>query len=92
MLKIVAAVLALSSYGFLPSVASAAEMGCNAPMDQWQKPDALQTKLESQGWKVKQIKTEDGCYEVYALDENGKRVETLFDPATLEAVNKKDED
>ncbi|OSQ39508.1 PepSY domain-containing protein [Thalassospira mesophila] len=92
MLKIIAALLALSSFGFLPSVSSANEMSCKAPMDQWQKPEALQTKLEGQGWKVKQIKTEDGCYEVYALDEDGKRVETLFDPATLKAVDKKDED
>jgi len=91
MLKILAAVLALSTYGFLPSVASADEISCNTPMDQWQKPDALQTKLEKQGWKVKQIKTEDGCYEVYALDENGKRVETFFDPSTLTAIDKKDE-
>ncbi|PKR55676.1 PepSY domain-containing protein [Thalassospira marina] len=92
MLKILAAVVALSSYGFLPSIASADEVGCNAPADQWQEPEALQTMLEAKGWNVKRIKTEDGCYEVYAVDDKGERVETFFDPATLEAINKKDGD
>ncbi len=92
MLKVLAAIVALSAYGFLPSLASAEEVSCNAPKDQWQKPEALQTMLEAKGWKVKRIKTEDGCYEVYALDDKGARVETFFNPATFDAVNKKDGD
>ena len=59
---------------------------CDVPADQWQPREALQTKLEKEGWTVRKIKTEDGCYEAYAIDAKGKRMETLFNPKTLEAV------
>ena len=57
---------------------------CNVPTDQWQPREALQKKLESEGWKVRSIKTEHGCYEAKALDANGKRLEAVFDPKTLD--------
>ncbi|PTE09771.1 PepSY domain-containing protein [Mesorhizobium helmanticense] len=65
---------------------------CNVPTDQWQPREALQKKLESQGWKVRSIKTENGCYEAKALDANGKRLEALFNPKTLESVGADSDD
>lgn len=47
---------------------------------------ALQRKLTSEGWKVRQIKNFNGCYEVYGFDQKGQRVEAFFDPKTLEKV------
>ncbi|MBL8583403.1 MAG: PepSY domain-containing protein, partial [Rhizobiaceae bacterium] len=41
---------------------------CDVPMAEWQPREALQSKLETDGWKVRTIKTEDGCYEAYAID------------------------
>ena len=65
---------------------------CNAPMSEWQPRETLQQKLEADGWKVKRIKTDDGCYEVYALDNNGNRVEAYFDPKSLNMLRKKSDD
>ncbi len=65
--------------------AHAAEL-CDVPTDQWQPREALQNKLEAEGWTVKKIKIEDGCYEAYATNEEGKKMETFFNPKTLEAV------
>ena len=65
---------------------------CNAPMNEWQPREALQMKLEGEGWKVKRIKTEDGCYEAYAIDKEGKRVEAVFDPKTFQMVKMEDDD
>lgn len=65
---------------------------CNAPMTEWQPRENLQQKLESEGWKVKRIKTEDGCYEVYAFDKDGKRTEAYFDPKSLQMLRKKSDD
>lgn len=65
---------------------------CNAPMSDWQPREALQQKLEGQGWEIRRIKTEDGCYEVYAIDDKGDRAEAYVDPATLEIVRKKIDD
>lgn len=54
------------------------------PKDQWQPQQALEKKLTEQGWKIKKVKIEDGCYEVYGTDAAGKRQESFFDPKTLE--------
>ncbi|CAN7204639.1 PepSY domain-containing protein [Variovorax paradoxus] len=46
----------------------------------------LQRKLTSEGWKVRQVKDFNGCYEVYGFDEKGQRTEAFFDPKTFEKV------
>jgi len=46
----------------------------------------LQRKLNSEGWKVRQIKNFNGCYEVYGFDEKGERVEAFFHPGTFAKV------
>ncbi len=58
------------------------------PKDQWKPHTELQKMLESQGWKLRQIKTSNGCYEVYGKTPEGKRVEAFFDPKNLERVDK----
>lgn len=68
--------------------ASAAEK-CNVPVAEWRPAQALQKKLEAEGWKVNRLKTEDGCYEVYGVDRQGRRVEAYFNPKTLETVKVK---
>lgn len=52
----------------------------------WQSQDALEELLTEQGWKVRRIKVDGGCYEVYALDDKGERVEAYFHPQTFERV------
>ena len=46
----------------------------------------LQRKLVGEGWKVRQVKTFNGCYEVYGFDEKGQRTEAFFHPKTFEKV------
>lgn len=65
---------------------AAAEDDCNVPQDQWQPEAALRQQLEGQGWTIRRIKVDDGCYEVYAEDQAGKRREVYFDPRTLQPV------
>ena len=67
------------------AAASFAADKCPAvPKDQWQSQQALEKKLTDQGWKIKKVKVEDGCYEVYGTYAAGKRQESFFDPKTLE--------
>lgn len=69
------------------SAAAFAGDKCQAgPKDQWQAQEALEKKLVAAGWKVKRIKVDDGCYEVYGFDAQGKQAETYFHPKTLETV------
>lgn len=65
---------------------------CNVPVGEWQPREALQAKLEAEGWKVRSVKTDDGCYEAKAIDAKGNRVEASFNPKTLEQVGSNESD
>ena len=39
------------------------------------------------GYKVRQIKTEGGCYEVYATDKDGNRANMAYNAVTLEKLD-----
>jgi|TARA_R110000772_G_scaffold199671_1_gene310311 hypothetical protein len=75
-----------------PVLADDDQHSCSADRASWQSQDALKEKLIGQGWEVRQIKDEDGCYEVYGITEKGERMEAYFDPATLMPVHSKRED
>jgi len=66
--------------------AAFASEGCSVPEVEWQPEQALRQKLENEGWKINRIKIDDGCYEVYGFDGEGRRMETYFDPKTFEFV------
>lgn len=46
----------------------------------------LQSQLEGQGWRVRQVKNYNGCYEVYGIDGKGRKAEAFFNPKTFERV------
>ena len=52
----------------------------------WQPQEKLETMLKERGWQIRRIKIDGGCYEVYALNEKGERVEAYFHPLTLAPV------
>lgn len=79
---ICAAALAFSGAAF----AQHAERCEPIPKEQWKPQAELQRKLTDMGWKVSRVKIENGCYEVYAKDATGKKVEQFFHPKTLERV------
>ena len=52
----------------------------------WQPQATLEKQLTDQKWQVRRIKVDGGCYEVYALNDKGERVEAYFHPVTLAPV------
>lgn len=54
------------------------------PKAGWQAKETLEKKLTDAGWKVRRIKVDGQCFEVYGTDAGGKRVEAYFHPKTLE--------
>ena len=58
----------------------------SGPQKDWQAAEVLVKQLEAKGWRVNRVKVDGGCYEVYAIDEKGARVEAYFHPKTLEPV------
>ena len=62
-------------------------ISCPAVPKEEKKPQMeLQKKLEAEGWKVRQVKNYNGCYEVYGIDAQGKKAEVFFNPKTFERV------
>ena len=82
--------LALTSALVLVTLPAFAADLCDVPEANWRPKEELQTQLVAKGWSISNIKTDDGCYEVYGKDADGKRVEIYFDPATFEAVGSDD--
>jgi hypothetical protein len=58
----------------------------SGPKSGWQPSEKLEAKLKAEGWTVRRIKEDGGCYEVYALDNKGQRVEAYFHPVTFAPV------
>ena len=64
-----------------------AAKGCStAPASQWQSKTKLESQLSAEGLKVRQIKSEGGCYEVYATDKAGKRQNMAYNAETLKKL------
>ena len=61
------------------------------PRDQWMSEDDIKARAVELGYEVRSVDTEDGCYEVYAVDRNGARLEVYFNPVTGALVNSKDD-
>lgn len=58
----------------------------NVPSDQWMSPSQIAEKLGEKGYKVLEIESDDGAYEVELVDKNGTRIEAHVHPATAELL------
>ncbi len=56
------------------------------PKEEMRPQMELQRKLVGEGWKVRQVKNFNGCYEVYGFDPQGRRSEAFFHPRTFEKI------
>lgn len=59
---------------------------CDAPMAEWQPREAIHRLAQENGWTVRRIKIDDGCYELDGTDREGRRIEVTLDPATLRVI------
>ncbi len=47
----------------------------------------LKQVLKRQGYLVKTVRIDNGCYEIYGLDPLGRRIQKPFDPATAKPAS-----
>ena len=87
----------LAFAGLIGCVGTAAadndELKCTAAQESsWMSQDATKDLLMKQGFKeVRDIEVTDGkCYEVYAVDSQGAKVELYLDPTSGSVVDKED--
>ena len=76
---------ALAGMAATPALATG-KMSCDVKPEARQPQTALVAALTKQGWTVRKAKLDGGCYEVYAVNEKGQRVESYFHPVTFEHV------
>jgi hypothetical protein len=69
-----------------PTGAALADSRCFAPMTEWQPREAVQRLAQQNGWNVRRIKIDDGCYEIDGSTAEGRRIEVTVHPATLEVI------
>ena len=62
---------------------------CEVPLQRWQSRDAVMQMAVRQGWDVSRLKIDDGCYELYGTDAEGRRFKAKLDPETLQLVKMK---
>jgi hypothetical protein len=84
--SLIAVCLAAAILGSGPAFSTGLATCDSGPQETWQPQEKLQKMLTEKGWQVRRIKIDGGCYEVYALNEKGERVEAYFHPKTLAAV------
>ena len=48
----------------------------------WLSKTEITNRLEANGWRVRRVKEDGGCWEVYGTNPDGKRVEGYFHPVT----------
>lgn len=85
-MKLIATIAALGvalSTGALADTATCSK----SPAAKFQPKANLEAQLKKDGMTVRRIKTENGCYEVYAVDKDGKKVNQAFNAETLAKVD-----
>lgn len=81
-----AAAAVAKGFAVWPAMATGLATCDSGPESGWRPQATLQQRLTDRGWQVRRIKVDGGCYEVYAVDDKGQRVEAYFTPVTLDSV------
>ena len=80
------ATLPALALALVAATAAQAEESCNQPVGNWKSRDAVHAMASERGWTLKRIKIDDGCYEIYGTDQEGRRFEAKIDPVTLDVI------
>ncbi|RXF75577.1 PepSY domain-containing protein [Hansschlegelia zhihuaiae] len=70
----------------LSAGAALADDDCFVPMADWRPREAVARLAAENGWTVRRIKIDDGCYEIEGDDADGRRIEATVHPATLRVI------
>lgn len=76
----------LALLSVFPTGVAWAEEDCFVPMANWQPREAVAQLAADEGWTVRRIKIDDGCYEIDGSDATGRAIEVKVHPATLQII------
>ena len=76
----------------LPAGAALADDDCFVPMSDWQPREEVARLAAENGWTVRRIKIDDGCYQIDGSDAEGRPIEVTVHPETLQVIEFEHED
>lgn len=76
----------LAFLAVLPAGMARADEDCFVPMADWQPREAVAQLAAKNGWTVRRIKIDDGCYEIDGTDATGRAIEVTVHPGTLKVI------
>lgn len=79
-LSFTAMILAIASA--VPALAEESASCTAEPKDKWIATDDAKAKATEQGYRVRRVKVEGNCYEIYGFDKDNAKVEVYMDPVT----------
>ena len=80
--------LTLAAFAILMTGPAFAGASCStAPAAKFQPQATLKAQLATKGLTVRKIKVENGCYEVYAVNKAGKKMNVAYNAETLDKVD-----
>ena len=86
----------LTMLAFLATLSAGAAIAddddCFVPMADWQPREVVSQMALDNGWTVRRIKIDDGCYEIDGRDAQGRRIEVTVHPQTLQMIEFEYED
>ena len=59
---------------------------CFVPITDWQPRSVIEALASEQGWDLRRIRIDDGCYEMIGLDAHGRPARIKLHPGTLEII------
>ncbi len=70
-----------------PVFSAQAEVECESgPKSQWMTKESVTKTLKEEGYEIRKVEVEDGCYEVYAM-KDGKKFEFFSNPGNGNVVD-----
>jgi hypothetical protein len=89
MRKTSAFIIALAACGALAGPALADDNRCAfQPRERWMPIEQVNARAQAMGYTVREIESDDGCWEVKGVDRNGARIEIKLDPVSGEPVRR----
>jgi hypothetical protein len=86
------ALVALATATMISGTAQASSSYCNEPRSKWMSMDQARASVTKMGYKVRKVEVDDGCYEAYAIDGDGRRMEIYINPVTAAIVKIEQDD
>ncbi|ALI56576.1 PepSY domain-containing protein [Celeribacter marinus] len=76
----------ISVLAVFPASCALADDDCFVPMADWEPRESITLLAEENGWTVRRIKIDDGCYEIDGRDAEGRRIEVTVHPSNLQII------